>query len=73
MPPPPTLPLFLDQTEKFLGRPGAPLSKGLDDHPPLPPISRSGSSTGVHLVWSRLELHVGSLVGKEGKKFPSEG
>ena len=69
----PPLPYFWIKLEKFFWRPGAPLSKGLDDHPPLPPISRSGSSTGVHLVWSSLELQVGSLVAKEGKKLASEG
>ena len=69
----PPSPLFLDQSGKFFLETGTPLSKGLADHPPLPPISRSGSSTGVHLVWFSLELHVGSLVGKEGKKLASEG
>ena len=38
---------------------------------PPPLISRSGSSTDVHLVWSSLELC--SLVGKEEKTMASEG
>ena len=49
----PGLPLFLDQTEtrraekNFFGdRP--PLSKGLDDLPPPPLISRSGSGTVIY-------------------------
>ena len=35
--------------KKFFGRPGPPLSKGLDDRPPSF-ISRSGSGTEVHIV-----------------------
>ena len=44
-------PLFLDQTEarraekNILETRPSPLSKGLDDHPPPPFISRSGSAT----------------------------